>query len=74
MDMISVSKLALKNVSMENVAKDQIINAFVIWDTVGLIVIQIVGVMGTPFVTIWDQVSKNINHNEFLPGQYTDLT
>ena len=56
MDMISVSKLALKNVFMGNVAKVQIINAFVIWDILDLIVIQIVGVMGTPFVTIWDQV------------------
>ena len=56
MDMISVSKLALKNVFMVNVAKVQIINAFVIWDILDLIVIQIVGVMGTPFVTIWDQV------------------
>ena len=56
MDMMSVSKLALKNAFMVNVAKDQIINVFVIWDTLGLIVIQIVDVMGTPFVIIWDQV------------------
>ena len=56
MDMISVSKLALKNAFMVNVAKDQIINVFVIWDTLGLIVIQIVDVMGTPVVIIWDQV------------------
>ena len=54
--MMSVSKLALKNAFMVNVAKDQIINVFVIWDTLGLIVIQIVDVMGTPFVIIWDQV------------------
>ena len=54
--MISVSKRALKNVFMVNAAKAQIINVFVIWDTQGLIVIQIVDVMGTPFVIIWDQV------------------